>query len=115
MGRKTFESIGSKALPDRENIVLSGKPVEGASWAQSLNEAVAQATHEIYIIGGGQIYKQALELANMVYATEVQHSFSDVDTFFPELGGSWQEIARVQHLADAKNKYSFDFVEYQRN
>lgn len=118
MGRKTFESIGSRPLPNRENIVISRTPtgVKGVLTAVNLSSALALARYPIFIIGGGQVYADALEHADVIYATEVQHAFDGTDVFFPELNAAtWQEISRVRHPADSENQYDFDFVEYRRD
>ena len=119
MGRKTFESIGSRPLPERENIVISSQPtgVKGVLTAMNLPSALALSRYPVFIIGGAQVYGDALKMPEIdtIYATEVDASFPDADTFFPELDMSvWQEISRVHHPADAENKYDFDFVTYQR-
>jgi dihydrofolate reductase len=117
MGRKTFESIGSRPLPHRENIVISRTPtgVKGVLTAVNLSSALALARYPIFIIGGGQVYADALEHADIIYATEVQHIFDETDVFFPELDTSWRKISRIRHPADSENQYTFDFVEYRRN
>lgn len=116
MGRKTFESIGSRPLPNRENIVLARTPtgVKGALTALSLDAALALARYPIFIIGGGRVFTEALEQADVIYATEVDAEFPDVDVFFPSIDASWREVARTHHQADDKNAYDFDFVEYRR-
>jgi len=116
MGRKTFESIGSRPLPNRENIVLSRTPtgVSGVLTALSLSSALALARYPIFIIGGGQVYAEALEKADVVYATEVDAEFPEADVFFPALDDSWQEVTRTHHPADDKNAYGLDLVEYRR-
>lgn len=116
MGRKTFESIG-RALPERQNIVVSHAPVEadGIETADSLPAAYALARHEIFVIGGGSIFEQALPDTDVVYATEVDASFPQATVFFPPLGPEWHETDRVRHEADEKNKYAYDFVTYERN
>lgn len=116
MGRKTFESIGSRPLPNRENIVISRNPtgVKGVLTAVNLSSALALTRYETFIIGGGQVYADALDLVDTIYATEVQATFDSADTFFPELGGDWTEASRTHHPADEKNAYAFDFVEYRK-
>ena len=88
MGRKTFESLGSKPLPKRTNIVITRQDVEfeGALTAHSLQEAIAMAEgdEEIFIIGGAQIYAQALECADRLYLTLVEKEYEG-DTSFPEI------------------------------
>lgn len=116
MGRKTFESIGSRPLPNRENIVISRNPtgVKGVLTAVNLSSALALTRYETFIIGGGQVYADALDLVDTIYATEVQATFDSADTFFPELGDDWTEASRTHHPADEKNAYAFDFVEYRK-
>lgn len=119
MGRKTFESIGSRPLPNRENIVISTRPtgVKGVLTAVNFSSALALCRYPTFIIGGAQVYTEALNNPEItkIYATEVQAEFPEADTFFPPLDMSqWQEIAREHHSADEKNVYDFDFVEYQR-
>ncbi|NCC20114.1 dihydrofolate reductase [Candidatus Saccharibacteria bacterium] len=117
MGRRTFESIGKRPLPDRENIVVSSTPagVSGVLTALSLESAYALAHYPIFIIGGARLYRAALPTVDVIYATEVDATFPDADTFFPKLSGEWQEVAREHHQADEKNAYSFDVVEYRRS
>ena len=119
MGRKTFESIGSRPLPERENIVISSRPtgVKGVLTAMNLPSALALSRYPVFIIGGAQVYGDALKMPEIdtIYATEIDASFSDTDTFFPEIDmTAWQEVSRVHHPADTENKYDFDFVMYRR-
>ena len=116
MGRKTFESIGSRPLPNRENIVISRTPtgVKGVLTAIDLPSALALARYPIFFIGGSQLYAEALTYTDIIYATEIQHAFDDTDTFFLELDDQiWQESKRVHHSTDDTNHYAFDFVEYK--
>ena len=115
MGRKTFESIG-KPLPNRTNIVITRQQdfeAEGCLVAHSLNEALMlaqQLDSEIFIIGGAEIYKQAMFLADTIYLTEVHHTFEG-DTFFPEIDSVlWEETSRDEHSSDEKNPYDYAFV-----
>lgn len=119
MGRKTFESIGSHPLPERENIVISSRPtgIKGVLTAVNLESALALARYKTFIIGGAQVYGDALEIPTIdtIYATEVDAAFSDTDTFFPELDMTvWEETDRIHCPADEANAYAFDFVIYQR-
>ena len=119
MGRKTFESIGSRPLPDRENIVISSRPtgVKGVLTAVNLESALALARYKTFIIGGARVYDDALNTPEIdtIYATEVDATFSDADTFFPELDMTvWEEMSRAHHPADDDNAYAFDFVIYQQ-
>ena len=112
MGRKTFESIGCRPLPERENIVISSRLT-----AVNLESALALARYKTFIIGGARVYSEALKTPEIdtIYATEVDASFPGADTFFPEIDmTTWQEVSRVHHPADTENKYDFDFVIYRR-
>lgn len=116
MGRNTFDSIG-RPLPNRENIVVSHRPtgVPGVLTAASLASAYALARYPIFIIGGGKIYQDAIDDADVLYVTEVQESFPQATVFFPKIDAAiWKETARDHHDADDSNTYAFDFVEYRR-
>jgi dihydrofolate reductase len=115
MGRNTFESIG-RALPGRENIVVTHRPLDVVDIVavDSLDAAYNVAHGNQFIIGGGQIYEQSLKDADVVYATEVHASFPQAEIFFPELGNEWRETARESNSADERNKYAYDFVTYVR-
>ena len=122
MGRKTFESIG-KPLPNRTNIVItrSDKVSDDASVlvADSIDKAIelakqAEGADEIFIVGGGNIYEQALNITDKIYLTEVKVSIEG-DTFFPELNpAEWQEVSRVSYQKNEKNEYDFDIAELER-
>jgi len=117
MGRKTFESIGSRPLPNRQNIVLSRRAtgVEKVITAGSLQAAYAIAQFPVVVIGGGSVYREALPDIDIVYATEVDAGFPQATVFFPSLDPKeWEEVAREHREADEKNKYPFDFVKYRR-
>jgi dihydrofolate reductase len=118
MGRKNYESIG-RPLPERLNIVLSSNPgyrAPGCRVVMSLTEALdaAGADPEIFIIGGAQVYAQALPLAARMYLTLIDGDF-DGDTWFPEYDEhEWREITRTEHAPDADNPYSLVFLTLQR-
>lgn len=118
MGRKNYESIG-RPLPQRHNIIITRNKefiAEGCSVVHSLKDAlslVADAA-EVMIIGGAEIYKMALPLADTLYLTFINADIEG-DTFFPEWGPQqWQELSRESHAADAKNPYAYSFVKYTR-
>ncbi len=125
MGRKNFESIPHKyrPLPNRTNVVItrqSDYKAEGCMVVNSVEAALEVAKQngdsEPFIIGGGQIYKLALE-ANMidkVYLTKIHHSFEG-DTFFPELNSDWEEINKIENKADEKHSYNYDFITLKKN
>ena len=116
MGRKTFDSIG-RPLPKRRNIVITRNPDwrhEGADAVYSLEEAVALAGDEpAAIIGGAQVFAEALALADRMIVPEIAHTFA-CDTFFPEPApGEWKETARENHHSEA-NGFDFAYVTYER-
>ena len=117
MGRKTFESIG-RPLPKRTNVVItrSDSEFEGCLVAHSLEEAVAMfpTDEEVFIIGGAQIYNQALPLADKLYLTIVHRNY-DGDTSFPEIDYSdWQEIAREEFPNGEEYDGAFTFIDLER-
>lgn len=119
MGRKTWESLG-RALPGRENIVLSGGELtlpEGVVLAHSLQQALKAAGKypEVCVIGGAGVFKKALELADVLYITRVGTIIEDADTFFPEYDESeWELKDETVHPADEQNKYSCTMQHYER-
>ncbi len=118
MGRKNYESIG-RPLPQRLNIVLSSDPdyrAPGCRVVRSLAEALNAAGDdlEIFIIGGAQVYAQALPLAARMYLTLIDAEFEG-DTWFPEYEErEWQEITRTEHAPDKDNPFPFSFLTLQR-
>lgn len=101
MGRKTFDSLPGGALPGRRNIVITrnaGWQAPGAERASSLAEAIAMAGDaEIFIIGGGQIYTQALPLADELDLTLIHSAAPEVDTYFPEYEDKFKEVRREDY------------------
>ena len=118
MGRKTFASIG-KPLPDRHNIVVTRDEqfrAAGVSVAHSLEDALQQAqpAAEVMLIGGAQLYAQALPRAQRIYLTLIDADVAG-DAYFPAYEPSeWLEMARVDHAADANNIYSYSFLVLER-
>ncbi len=118
MGRKTFESIG-RPLPRRENIVISRNPnidIEGVICVNSLAAAIDAASKEVFVIGGAQIYREALPVTDNVFATEIHATFPEADTFFPDLPeNEWLEIKRDHNWQEQNgDAYDYDFVKYKR-
>ena len=120
MGRKTFESLPKGALPNRINIVLSRNrnlSFDGCLVFSSIDEIIEyqKDSDDIFIIGGGEIYKQMLPKANKLYLTKIHATFDDADTFFPDIDYSeWEEVSREKHKADEKHLYDYTFLEYRR-
>ncbi|WP_373819073.1 dihydrofolate reductase [Glaesserella sp.] len=115
MGRKTYESIG-RLLPKRPNIILSrrGFAVEGAYSAINLQQAVGLAqnfanSHEVMIIGGGELFKQALPIADKLYLTEIQAEIEG-DTFFEFDENLWKITSEHYSEIDDKNLYRCRFM-----
>lgn len=118
MGRRTWESLG-RLLPGRTNVIVTrnvADAVDGAVMVSSLEEAVERYAdrEEIFIIGGGQIYRAGLPLSDRIYLTEVMHPY-EADTFFPELDPAiWHESERLHNDRGADFAYPFDFVVYDK-
>ena len=120
MGRKTYESIG-KPLPGRTMIVLSHEvQTEGKDllWVHSIEDALKIARNagddQAFIIGGGQIFKQALPLADRLYLTRV-HATPDGDTFFPQINPKiWLMTRKASYPASERDEFSYTFIDYRK-
>jgi dihydrofolate reductase len=119
MGRKTFDSF-PKPLPNRKHIVISRqdnyKVPEGVIVVNSLEKAlhIAKIDKQAFIIGGGEIYKQAILRADKIELTRVHASF-DADTFFPEIDTQiWKETSKIVHDKDENHPFAFTFLTYER-
>ncbi|MBP9748018.1 MAG: dihydrofolate reductase [Candidatus Pacebacteria bacterium] len=120
MGRKTFESIG-KPLPERRNIVITRNAsykVRGVEVAHSLAGALDLLTdqdEEIFIIGGAELYKETMPIADKLYITHVDAEDKDADVFFPEIIPIvWNEVIHQEHKKDTENKYNYTFSVYEK-
>lgn len=116
MGRKTFDSIG-RPLPNRRNIVVTRNPGwshDGVATAGSLSEATALAGNgELFVIGGAQIYAEAIQVADKLIVTEIDAHY-DCDAFFPPIDPSqWEAVSRDSHHS-ADNGWNYAFVIYRR-
>lgn len=118
MGRKTFESF-PKPLPNRTHVIVTRQKdyqPEGCLVAGSLEKALdlCPKNQEVFIIGGGEIYKQALPLADKIDLTRVHATF-EADTFFPEIDpAQWRLVSSTFHPKDDKHDYDFSFEEFVR-
>lgn len=116
MGRKTWASIG-RALPGRESVVVTrqaGFRAEGARVVASLDEALEGATGDVFVIGGGEIYREALPRADRVELTRV-HAKVEGDVTFPALDPTaWREVAREPRSQTTPQPLAYDFVTYER-
>ncbi len=123
MGRKNWESLphSFQPLPGRPNVVITRQEnyqPEGAQVVPSLDDAleIARSNNEpeAFIIGGGEIYRMGLEIADRIYLTEINGEF-DGQVTFPDFDKSiWKEESREHHPKDDRHKYSFDFVVYSK-
>ncbi|UBB89461.1 dihydrofolate reductase [Candidatus Kaistella beijingensis] len=119
MGRKTYESIG-KPLPNRTNIVISRKKdwfEEGILIVGSIKEAIKfgqKIDEDIFIIGGGNIFEQTMDIADKLEVTEIKTNI-EADTFFPKIDPkNWTKTDEVCHEKDEKNNFDFCFQTFQR-
>jgi dihydrofolate reductase len=118
MGRRTWDSL-PRALPGRENIVITRQPrfaADGAIIAHSLDDALAKVTQPppVYCIGGGEIFREAMPLATTAYMTEIDADFEG-DAVLPPLDrDEWRETRRESHPFDAARGFAYAFVTYER-
>ncbi len=118
MGRKTFESF-PKPLPNRTHVIITRQKeytAENCIVVDSLQKAIAVSPkdEEIFVIGGGEIYSQSIEIADKIDITRVHHTF-DADTFFPEIDlNKWKLTSEEFHPKDEKHQFDFTFQTYLR-
>jgi dihydrofolate reductase len=115
MGRKTYESIG-RPLPNRRNIIVTkdeNLDIKDCEVVNSIEEALLLTNNDCFIIGGGEIYKQAIGISEKIYLTEVDEDFFG-DTYFPDIDQSWSMTSQQDFKADEKNKYNYSFITYER-
>lgn len=120
MGRKTFESIG-KPLPNRRNVLITrdvNYKQKGVEIVHSLAGALdlfSNQNEEIFIIGGAEIYKQAMPIADKLYITHIEAEDGKADSFFPEIIPIvWNEISHAERKKDEKNPFNYIFSVYER-
>jgi dihydrofolate reductase len=120
IGRKTFESLGNKLLPGRQNIIITHQNnyhVNGAVIVNSITAAIEWAKKnfykEIFIAGGGEIYKQALPLAHKIYLTKVNATL-EADTFFPAIPQDWHLVKEDARQADEKHTFDYTFQIWEK-
>jgi len=121
MGRKTFESFPSP-LPNRIHVVITRQEnyevPQGVIVVNTLEDAfdVARKDSQPFIIGGGEIYKQAMPFADKIELTRVHYAFQNADTFFPEIDEKeWKIVSNEFHEKDEDHEYSFSFTTYEKN
>ena len=118
MGKRTFESLPVRPLPNRTSIVISDDPkdvFEGCIMAYSIQEAIDHCSpdEECFIIGGGMVYRQFLPLADKLYITRVHERF-EADVFFPEIDLEYWEEEKVEVPMDPDRKMNYSFTTYLR-
>lgn len=124
MGRKNWDSIPNKwrPLPNRKNIIISrniNQNIKNVDITSSIEKAIKigreNEDEEIFIIGGGEIYKLGFKFVDKLYITEINKNIEG-DTFFPKWNkNKWREISRISHPSDSQHKYDFDYVIYKKN
>ncbi len=118
MGRRTFESLPKGALPHRRNIVVTRNEAytaPGIERAPSLREALRMADEDAFILGGGEIYRQAMEMARELFITEIDADCPDADTFFPEISpDEWRLTEADAPATDDRSGLPYRFVCYCR-
>lgn len=116
MGRKTFESFPKGPLPGRQNIVITRQhdyTRNGATIVGSFSEALEAAgdADEVFVIGGGEIYREAINEASTIYLTEIDAQVEDADTFFPTINPQqWKQIDTSQWITDEHSGVKYRFI-----
>jgi dihydrofolate reductase len=119
MGKKTYESLPFRPLPNRTNIIITdipGEKFEGCVTVYSINEALEKCPdgEETFIMGGGSVYRQFLPYANKLYLTLIHKDF-DADTFFPEIDyNEWKMIEKEDHGPEGDNEFSYSFLVFEK-
>ncbi len=118
MGRKTSEALPKGVLPKRRNVVVTRSKTwrcDGAELAQSIDEAIemTQNDGEVFVMGGGEIYRAFMPKADKLYVTHIEHTFDEADTFFPEISEAvWQRETESEVMTDEKTGLHFYFATY---
>jgi len=115
MGLNTFNSIG-RPLPERENYVLTHNPEFHHDDVHAIDdlEAIDTIDDDVFIIGGGMVYADTIDMADRLYITEIHTEVDEADTFFPEIDQEkWREVSREKHEKDEQNQYDYEFVIYE--
>ena len=111
MGYNTWLSIGERPLPGRKNIVVSRRHTA----PEGCEAEFCGTLEEVFVIGGGQLYSQAMSLADRLYITEVEAVIGDAEVFFPGIEPAhWREETRSELLHDDRSGYDYSFVTYSR-
>ena len=121
LGRKTYNALGNKVLPGRKFIIVTRDTdfiAEDSLVVHALdaakNHVVLEDEEEVFVLGGGDIYKQSMHFVNRIYLTRIHATFEG-DTQFPELGPEWNLVAEDKRYIDEVNPYDHDFLIYEKN
>ncbi len=119
MGKKTWESLPKRPLPGRKNVVITdipGEKFDGAVAAYSIDDAISKCgkDEEIFIMGGGSVYRQFMPLSGRLYITHV-HRKAPADVYFPEIDPKvWKPVSKEEFNADEKSDFSYTYIIYER-
>ncbi len=120
LGRKTYNALGNKVLPGRKFLIvtrdrdfIAEDSIVLHSLDAAVNHAVLSDEQEVFVLGGGDIYKQSMDFVTRVYLTRIHAAF-DGDTHFPELGSEWHLVSEDKRYKDEKNPYDHDFLIYEK-
>ena len=120
MGKKTFFSLPRRPLPNRRNIVLTRDTAfayENTEVAHSIHElqSMLQTNERVFIIGGGEVYKQFMPLADDLHITHIHHIWEDADTFFPQIDPTiWRRTSEERNNPDEKHAFAYTFATYKK-
>ena len=116
MGRKTFESMGNRPLPNRQNLIMTRQldyQADGVTVVHHLDDIIGNS-EDIYVIGGSEIYKQFMPVVDVLWQTKIAGDF-DGDTFFPQVNWEdWQLVEKIPGIRDEKNKHDHELLKYIR-
>lgn len=120
MGKKTYFSLPRRPLPNRRNIVLTRDITfaqEGVDVAHSIEalQTMLSASEKVFIIGGGEVYRQFMPLVDQLEITHIHHTWEDADTFFPEIDSTiWKRISEERHEPDEQHTFAYTFATYNK-
>lgn len=120
MGKKTFFSLPRRPLPNRRNIVLTHDTAfayDNTEVAHSIHElqSMLQTNERVFIIGGGEVYKQFMPLADELHITHIHHIWEDADTFFPQIDPTiWRRTSEERNNPDEKHAFAYTFATYKK-
>lgn len=120
MGKKTFFSLPRRPLPNRRNIVLTRDTAfayDNTEVAHSIHElqSMLQTNERVFIIGGGEVYKQFMPLADELHITHIHHIWEDADTFFPQIDPTiWRRTSEERNNQDEKHAFAYTFATYKK-